>query len=68
MTAEEVAEWIDRILLKQARGEKLTHKEEQVLAYGYYATACGQRSVSCEGMVHDIDMGRGFGYSPGPGP
>jgi hypothetical protein len=43
MTTKEVAEWIDQILLKKARGEKLTPKEEQVLAYGYYAATCGQK-------------------------
>ena len=40
MSAEEIVKEVDRILLKQAAGEKLTPREETILAYGYYASAC----------------------------
>ncbi|CAA9452889.1 MAG: hypothetical protein AVDCRST_MAG37-2570 [uncultured Rubrobacteraceae bacterium] len=37
MTREELEERVDEILLKRTRGEKLTRKEEKILAYTYYA-------------------------------
>jgi hypothetical protein len=35
---------VDEILMKRARGEKLTKQEEKILAYGYYAA--DRRSVA----------------------
>lgn len=37
MNKRELEERVDEILLKQARGEKLTKREETILAYTYYA-------------------------------
>ena len=31
---------VDRILLKRARGEKLSEQEQRILAYSYYAAGC----------------------------
>lgn len=43
MNEREIAERVEEILRKQGRGEKLTPKEETILAYGYYAA--GEQSV-----------------------
>ncbi len=40
MNRKELEVEVDRILLKKARGEKLTRREERILAYGYYAAGC----------------------------
>jgi hypothetical protein len=45
VTREELEREVDRVLLKQAAGEKLTKREEKILAYGYYAASC----ASCGG-------------------
>ncbi len=43
MDEKELEERVDEILLKRTRGEKLTKREEKILAYGYYAAE--RRSV-----------------------
>ena len=37
MNQREIEELVDQILLKKARAEKLTKREEKILAYAYYA-------------------------------
>lgn len=44
MDRKELEKRVDEILLKQARGEKLTKQEERILAYSYYAAR--SRSVT----------------------
>ena len=46
MTREELEQRTDEILLKRARGEKLTKQEEKILAYGYYAARNRSDTVS----------------------
>ena len=40
MNRKELEVEVDRILVNKARGEKLTKREERILAYGYYAAGC----------------------------
>ncbi len=40
MTPDELEALVDEILLKQARGDTLTPKEREILAYSYYAASC----------------------------
>jgi hypothetical protein len=40
LTPEELEEMVDKLLLKQARGEELTPKEQEILAYSYHAAGC----------------------------
>lgn len=40
MTAWELKDTVDAILLKRARGEKLTLREERILAYAVYGSRC----------------------------
>ncbi len=47
MNRKELEVEVDRILLKEARGEKLTKREELILAYAYYAAGCS----SCYAVV-----------------
>ena len=44
MDNKEIEKRVDEMLLKQARGEKLTDQEETILAFTYYA-ARSQRTV-----------------------
>jgi DNA-directed RNA polymerase specialized sigma subunit len=37
MNQGEIEEVVDQILLKKAGGEKLTNREQKILAYAYYA-------------------------------
>ena len=40
MTRKKLEAEVDRILLKKARGEKLSEQEQRILAYSYYAAGC----------------------------
>jgi hypothetical protein len=40
MTADELEKLVDQILLKQTEGEALSQKEQEILAYSFYAAGC----------------------------
>jgi hypothetical protein len=40
MNRKELEVEVERLLLKKARGNKLTKREELILAYGHYAAGC----------------------------
>ncbi len=42
MYTEELERLVDEILLKKTRGEELTPREENILAYAYSASGCAK--------------------------